>query len=66
MEGAAAAISNRLIDSNAIAGPLSRCLERIEEYRQAGADLPIIVPNAVAEDYVTAVRKTIATLAKVI
>ena len=63
-ESAAAAVSDKLIDSIAIAGPLSRCLERIEEYRAAGAELPIIVPNAVNEDYVSAVRKTIAAFAK--
>ncbi len=66
MEGASAAISARLIDSIAVAGPLSRCLERIEEYRQAGTDLPIIVPNVVTDDYLATVRKTIAALAKVV
>jgi 5,10-methylenetetrahydromethanopterin reductase len=65
MDAAAAAVSDRLIDSVAVAGPLSRCLERIEDYRRAGADLPIVVPNAVNEDYSAAVRKTIAALAKV-
>jgi alkanesulfonate monooxygenase SsuD/methylene tetrahydromethanopterin reductase-like flavin-dependent oxidoreductase (luciferase family) len=63
-ESAASAVSDKLIDSIAIAGPLSRCLERIEEYRAAGAELPIIVPNVVNEDYVTAVRNTITAFAK--
>ena len=65
-ESAATAVSDKLIDALAIAGPFSRCLERIEEYRAAGAELPIIVPNVVNEDYVTAVRKTIAAFAKTI
>jgi 5,10-methylenetetrahydromethanopterin reductase len=64
MDGAAAAVSERLIDAIAVAGPLSQCLERIEEYRDAGADLPILVPNAINEDYVTTVRKTISAFAK--
>jgi alkanesulfonate monooxygenase SsuD/methylene tetrahydromethanopterin reductase-like flavin-dependent oxidoreductase (luciferase family) len=65
IESAAAAVSDRLIDAIAIAGPVARCVERIEEYRRAGADLPIIVPNVVNDDYVTTVRKTIAAVAKV-
>ena len=64
MESAAASVSDRLIDAIAIAGPVSRCLERIEVYRAAGADLPIVVPNVVHDDYVNAVRRTIAVLAK--
>jgi len=66
MERAASAVSDRLIDAIAIAGPLSLFLERIEEYRRAGADLPIVVPNVVNDDYVTTVRNTIAALAKIL
>jgi alkanesulfonate monooxygenase SsuD/methylene tetrahydromethanopterin reductase-like flavin-dependent oxidoreductase (luciferase family) len=63
IDGAAAAISEKLIDAVAVAGPVSRCLERIEEYRRAGAQLPIIVPNVVNEDYSATVRKCIKAFA---
>ena len=65
IDSAAAAISEKLVDAIAVAGPVSRCRERIEEYRSAGAQLPIIVPNVVNEDYAAAVRKCIKALAPV-
>ena len=39
-----AALSNRLLDAVCLLGPLSRCKQKLEEYRSAGADLPILVP----------------------
>jgi alkanesulfonate monooxygenase SsuD/methylene tetrahydromethanopterin reductase-like flavin-dependent oxidoreductase (luciferase family) len=39
-----AAVSNEMLDAVALIGPLSRCAERIQVYRQSGADLPVIVP----------------------
>lgn len=58
-----AALSDRLIDSMALVGPPARCLERLAEYRAAGADLPIIVPNQVDEDYPATVRKALKVFA---
>jgi 5,10-methylenetetrahydromethanopterin reductase len=45
----AAAVTEPMIDSLALVGPESRCFERREQYRKRGAELPIIVPNAVNE-----------------
>jgi len=63
---AAAAMSDRLIDSIAMVGPAARCLERLAEYRDAGAELPIIVPNPVAGDYAAAVHNAMNTFARAI
>jgi 5,10-methylenetetrahydromethanopterin reductase len=41
-----AALTDRLIDSLAFVGPVSRCIERIEEYREAGAQMLNIVPGS--------------------
>jgi len=56
-DGMAAAITNTVADAVALIGPRARCLERMAAYTSAGADLPIIVPNAVDEDYPTCVRR---------
>jgi hypothetical protein len=40
-----AALSDRLLDSVCLLGPLSRCKEKLETYRNAGVDLPILVPS---------------------
>jgi F420-dependent oxidoreductase-like protein len=39
---AVAAVTNAMIDGVAIAGPAAKCRERIEEYRKAGVDMPVI------------------------
>ena len=53
----AAAITNTVVDAVALVGPRARCLERMGAYTSAGADLPILVPNAIDEDYPAAVRR---------
>lgn len=60
----AAAVTERMVDAVALVGPESRCFERLEQYRKQGADLPIIVPNAVNEDYSTSVRRVAKAFAK--
>ncbi len=40
-----AALTERLLDSLALVGPVSRCIERIEQYREAGAEMLNIVPG---------------------
>ncbi len=40
-----AALTDRLLDSLAFVGPVSRCIERIEQYREAGAQMLNIVPG---------------------
>jgi len=39
-----AALSDALLDSFCLIGPLSRCRERLAEYREAGVNLPILNP----------------------
>src|SRR5438105_5807965 len=36
-------LSNELLDSICLIGPVERCKERLAEYRQAGVDLPILM-----------------------
>jgi alkanesulfonate monooxygenase SsuD/methylene tetrahydromethanopterin reductase-like flavin-dependent oxidoreductase (luciferase family) len=46
-EGAGpAALSDRLLDSFCLIGPVARCRERLAAYRAAGLDLPILNPQA--------------------
>jgi alkanesulfonate monooxygenase SsuD/methylene tetrahydromethanopterin reductase-like flavin-dependent oxidoreductase (luciferase family) len=60
----AAAVTEPMMDALALVGPESRCFERLEQYRKLGAELPIIVPNAVNEDYSTSVRRVVKSFAK--
>ncbi len=59
----AAAVSDAMADSLALIGPPARCLERLAEYRAAGAERPIIVPNQVNEDYPACVRRGLKVFA---
>jgi 5,10-methylenetetrahydromethanopterin reductase len=40
-----AALTDRLLDSLALIGPVSRCVQRIDAYREAGAEMLNIVPG---------------------
>jgi alkanesulfonate monooxygenase SsuD/methylene tetrahydromethanopterin reductase-like flavin-dependent oxidoreductase (luciferase family) len=40
----AASYSDRLLDEICLIGPVERCLRRLEDYRAAGVDMPILVP----------------------
>ena len=42
-------VSDEMVDSFYLVGAASRCKERIAEYRQAGVDLPLLLPRL--EDY---------------
>jgi len=44
-------ISDDMVESFYLIGPAARCKERIAEYRQAGVDLPLLLPRL--EDYRT-------------
>jgi alkanesulfonate monooxygenase SsuD/methylene tetrahydromethanopterin reductase-like flavin-dependent oxidoreductase (luciferase family) len=59
-----AAVTNELADSVALIGPASRCTERLAAYSEQGADVLILAPNAVNEDYPTAVRRIHKEFAK--
>lgn len=60
----AAAITNEMADAVALIGPASRCIERLAEYRNQGADVLILAPNPVNEDYASGVRRIHKTFAK--
>ena len=60
----AAALTNELADAVALIGPASRCVERLAAYREHGADVLIFAPNAVNEDYPSAVRRVHKAFAK--
>jgi alkanesulfonate monooxygenase SsuD/methylene tetrahydromethanopterin reductase-like flavin-dependent oxidoreductase (luciferase family) len=61
--GMAAALSDKMADSVALIGPASQCVERLAEYREQGAELPIVVPNQVSGDYQTTVRNALKVFA---
>ncbi|MBV8136007.1 MAG: LLM class flavin-dependent oxidoreductase [Deltaproteobacteria bacterium] len=52
-----AAVSKELADAVALIGPASRCIERLKAYHEQGADVLILAPNPVNEDYAAAVRR---------
>jgi alkanesulfonate monooxygenase SsuD/methylene tetrahydromethanopterin reductase-like flavin-dependent oxidoreductase (luciferase family) len=60
----AAAVTNELADSVALIGPASRCIERLAAYRSQGADVLILAPNPVNEDYASGVRRVHKAFAK--
>ncbi len=60
----AAAVTNELADSVALIGPASRCIERLAQYQQQGADVMILAPNPVNEDYASCVRRVHKAFAK--
>jgi alkanesulfonate monooxygenase SsuD/methylene tetrahydromethanopterin reductase-like flavin-dependent oxidoreductase (luciferase family) len=62
-DGMTAAVSEEMIDALALVGPQRRCRDRIEEYRRAGGEVPIVVPNPVEEDYMTGVRRVLKAFA---
>src|SRR5262249_58843370 len=61
--GAAAAISNAMVDAMCLVGPPARCRERLQAFREAGVQLPILVSNPVNEDFHSTVQKTLETFA---
>jgi len=61
----AAALSNRLVDALALVGPASRCIERLAAFREAGAQMPIIVPG-MGSDPVANTKRLIKVFSKAI
>lgn len=56
-EGAGpAALTDALLESFCLIGPLSRCRERLVEYREAGVDLPILNPPVDPKAAITVIR----------
>lgn len=64
-KGQVAALSNRLLDALALVGPAARCIERLAAFREAGAQMPIIVPGA-GSDPVGNTRNMIRIFSKAI
>jgi alkanesulfonate monooxygenase SsuD/methylene tetrahydromethanopterin reductase-like flavin-dependent oxidoreductase (luciferase family) len=55
-----AALSDRVLDSICLIGPVSRCTQRLAEYRDAGLDLPLLWPGvgvAAARAVIAAFRR---------
>lgn len=44
LDGAGRLLSDELLARHAVCGPLSACRERLDEYRSAGLDLPVLFP----------------------
>lgn len=53
-EEAAALVSDGMVESFFVVGTVARCRERIAEYRQAGVQLPLLLP--LLEDYAKVAR----------
>src|SRR5215510_901288 len=62
-QGAAASISDRMLDTLLPIGPAERCQETIAAFGAAGIALPILMPYPIAEDYGRAVRRTLDAFA---
>jgi alkanesulfonate monooxygenase SsuD/methylene tetrahydromethanopterin reductase-like flavin-dependent oxidoreductase (luciferase family) len=60
----AAAVSKELADAVALIGPASRCIERLKAYQEQGADVLILAPNPVNEEYAAGVRRVLNAFAK--
>jgi alkanesulfonate monooxygenase SsuD/methylene tetrahydromethanopterin reductase-like flavin-dependent oxidoreductase (luciferase family) len=62
--GAAAAVSDRLLDEVLLVGPLERCRERLEAFREAGLDYPLLAPQPVGQGAESAARELIIRFAR--
>ena len=56
-QGAIDLVSDEMVDSFYLVGGASRCKERIAEYREAGVELPLLLPRL--EDYVKVAQSLI-------
>jgi alkanesulfonate monooxygenase SsuD/methylene tetrahydromethanopterin reductase-like flavin-dependent oxidoreductase (luciferase family) len=63
MKAMAAAVTDQMSDAVALVGPASRCIERLEQYRKQGCEVPIFSPNPVNEDYGSAIRRALKAFA---
>jgi 5,10-methylenetetrahydromethanopterin reductase len=61
-----AAMSDRLLDSMALIGPPTRCLERLAAFRAAGAEFPIIRPNEIDQNQADSIRGAIKVFSRAI
>jgi 5,10-methylenetetrahydromethanopterin reductase len=62
-QGIQAALSDRLMDEICLIGPLARCQERLQALREVGLTSPILAPQPVQEDHVTAAQRVITAFA---
>ena len=64
-KGNANGVSDRMAEAVSLIGPPSRCREQLAAFREAGSQLPIIVPVAIPGQQTSAqaVRKAIETFA---
>jgi alkanesulfonate monooxygenase SsuD/methylene tetrahydromethanopterin reductase-like flavin-dependent oxidoreductase (luciferase family) len=64
LAGMAAAVTHEMADAVALVGAASRCIERLQEYRAQGCEVPIFAPNPVNEDYASSVRRVLKVFEK--
>jgi len=63
-KGNVSAVTDKMAEAVSLVGPPSRCREQLAAFREAGVQLPIIVPVAApGQTAVEAVRKAIQTFA---
>ncbi|MPZ24073.1 MAG: LLM class flavin-dependent oxidoreductase, partial [Dehalococcoidia bacterium] len=63
--GIQAGLSDALLDEFCVLGPASRCKEQLEQIRDAGVDVPIMLPDPIdaGEAYRETVERTLTAIA---
>jgi alkanesulfonate monooxygenase SsuD/methylene tetrahydromethanopterin reductase-like flavin-dependent oxidoreductase (luciferase family) len=61
--GAAACLSDRLLEALVLLGPAARCREHLAAFGEAGVTLPLVMPYPIDEDYGSAVRRALDAFA---
>jgi hypothetical protein len=63
LRGAAAWLSDRLLEALVPIGPAARCREHLAAFGEAGVTLPLVMPYPIDEDYGSAVRRALDAFA---
>jgi hypothetical protein len=61
--GAAALVSDRMVDEVCVFGSASMCREQLAAFHAAGAAMPVLAVSPVNEERLTATRKALSLLA---
>ena len=62
-KGAAAVVSDRMVEQVCVCGPPSMCREQLAAFHEAGAGMPVLAVSPVNEDRLVATRKALDLLA---
>ncbi len=57
-------LTDRWLADNTLFGPAAKVREGVEAWRAAGVDTPVLVPNSIAGNQITAVRELVAAFAE--